>query len=300
MVDEREHRARGLRENASQICANLDTAALTESAEAGGTAHLRVLEPGHRWYPRQLHDEQRREAARLRIPVAIEDEATGIAMVLIPGATYWMGWSPGDSSAYDDEKPRHQVTVEPFYAGIGPVLQEQWERVTGRNPGDSRGPIRPVEHVSFDDVRDFLKEANAGRSGRGLRLPSEAEWELAARGGTETCFWWGDDLREELANAEDGGPGEASDVGRYPANPYGLLDVLGNVWEWCEDSWSFWWQRVPTDGRAWVEDGELRVVRGGSWNSDSGCLRVSFRHSNKVDQRSDGLGFRLVRDAVIR
>jgi formylglycine-generating enzyme required for sulfatase activity len=256
------------------------------------------VKPGHSWFPRELQPEQRLEAERLGIPVAIEDVVTGMAMVLVPGGTYEMGASPGDQEALPDEQPRREVGVPPLYVGVAPVLQEQWEKVTGQNPSQFMGTRRPVERVSWDDVQQFAKKMNAGRSGAKLRLPTESEWEYFARAGTTTKYWWGDDYRERMANGRLGGPGETTVVGSYPANPWGLLDVTGNVSEWCQDNHGGGYGQTPTDGKPFEDGGSSRVLRGGSWRDEPWDLRVSYRDDFDADFRFVYVGCRFVRDAV--
>ncbi len=257
----------------------------------------REAERAHPWYPQQVSYEQRAEAQRLGIPLVIEETNSGIVLVLVPGGTYLMGAIPGDVEASDDEQPRHQVSVRPHYVGVGPVLQEQWEKVTGQSPSNFKGARRPVERVSWNDAQEFLRKVNAGGSGAALRLPTEAEWEYFARAGTTTKYWWGNDFREGMANVNPGGPGQATVVGSYPGNPWGLLDVLGNVWEWCHDNYAqYVW--TPTDGGAFEHGGGSRVLRGGSWDNAALHLRVSQRLDGDAGSRVGSIGCRFVRDAV--
>ena len=152
-----------------------------------------------------------------------------MVFVLVPGGDFWMGASPSDDLATEHEQPRHSVRARPFYCAVGPVLQREWMRLMETNPSAFAGEQRPVENVSCEQALEFLRRANLDRAGPPLRLLSEAEWELAARGGTTTAFWWGEEYLRGHANCEEGGIGtglqETSDVGRFPANPFGLFDV---------------------------------------------------------------------------
>ncbi len=254
--------------------------------------------------PLHVHPHQEEAARQLGIPVAIEDEATGMAMVLLPSGEFWMGASPGDKECCGSETPRHRVRLRPFYCGVGPVLQREWQRVMGINPSDNRGPGRPVERVSWLDAQEFMSRAHDGRRGPPLRLLTEAEWEVAARGGTETAYWWGPTYREGGANCSSDGLGsglqETSEVGLFPVNPFGLLDMLGNVWEFCEDGWHSDYQGAPAFAVAREPLDETSCVRrGGSWSSFPDSLRVSSRFGGWTRTSRDGHhGFRCARSVA--
>jgi formylglycine-generating enzyme required for sulfatase activity len=262
---------------------------------------LRPLRPDHPFYPRSLPQSTWAAGKALGVPVAIEDAATGIAMVLVPGGTSPMGASSLDDEAYDDEKPQHSVTLQPFYLGIGPVTQSQWERVMGANPSHFKGAGRPVESVSWNDARAFLGKLNAGRTETSLRLPAEAEWERAARAGIEERYWWGREYASGMAKCTQGLiarlMGASSEVGRHGGNQFGLLDMLGNVWEWCQDGYHLGYRGAPADGRAWeLAVGGARVARGGSWSASPRLVRVSSRLSYPAGYVSSDLGFRVAQD----
>lgn len=266
------------------------------SRESDGNG-VKEIAPGHPWYPRVLHPAQRAEAARLGVPLAVEERVSGIVLVLVPGGAFDMGRGPSDPEASEDESPRHRVELSPFYMGVCPVLQEQWERVAGAVPGSRKGRTLPVETVSANDAAAFLARVNAGRTGLPLRLPTEAEWERAARGGTATNYWWGDRFRVGSANCRSGGPGGTTEAGLYPPNPFGLLDILGNVWEWCSD----WYDeglyvRSPVRNPTGPPSGRGRVLRGGAWFNDPKGLRVSNRSWRDPEARADLYGLRCVLD----
>lgn len=220
-------------------------------------------------------------------------------MVVIPPGTFLMGSPDSGPDAYDDEKPQHKVTIGYRFAiGRYPVTFEEFDafcEATGRkkpgNEGWGRGR-RPVINVSWDDAEAYLNWL-AGETGKPYRLPSEAEWEYACRAGTETQHWWGDDFDPAMVNV---GGEKTSEVGAYPANPWGVHDTNGNVWEWVEDTWHSNYDGAPADGSAWPGgDESFRVFRGGSWNY--GPRNVRSANRSRVDSilRFYSSGFRVAR-----
>ncbi|GAB4429604.1 MAG: formylglycine-generating enzyme family protein [Bacteroidia bacterium] len=214
-------------------------------------------------------------------------------MVHISGGIFQMGGA--DAEAYNDEKPPHPVTV--FYLGRYPVTQALWQAVMGENPSRFKGSDRPVEQVSWDDCKDFIDKLNQ-RTGRRYRLPSEAEWEYAARGGmrSEGYLYAGSDKLDEVgwydANSDD----ETQPVGLKLPNEPGLYDMSGNVWEWCEDDWHGSYQGTPDDGSAWIDRpkrGARRVYRGGDWFDTARACRVSYRNYASPEDRVNDRGLRL-------
>jgi len=189
-----------------------------------------------------LHHDQLEAALRLGVPPWIDDERTGIRLVLIPGATVPLGPQPAAGARSHRPGPAGSglVRIRPFYCGISPVLQEQWTRLVASNPSRHPGPRLPVANLTPEVVAEYLEGANRGRSGPGLRLPLDVEWQLAARAGTTTAFWWGPEYRMGWANCSEDGIGsgmqEPSVPGAFPPNPYGLFDVVGNVRELCRRS----------------------------------------------------------------
>jgi formylglycine-generating enzyme required for sulfatase activity len=187
---------------------------------------------------------------------------------------------------------------------------DRFAEATGREKPDDEGwgrGRRPVINVSWEDARDYAQWL-AEQTDRPYRLPSEAEWEYAARAGTRTAYWWGGELRESgTVRANCDGCGSAWDnrrtapVGSFAANPFGLHDSAGNVWEWVEDCWHDNYEGAPSDGSAWQEakkSGEcaLRVLRSGAWNFVPERLRSAFRDGFVVINRVNGFGFRLAQD----
>jgi formylglycine-generating enzyme required for sulfatase activity len=258
---------------------------------------LEVLDVGDPWYPKDPHAEQVAASEVLGIPLAVRHRLTQIGLILIPGGRFWMGADPDDADATDAEMPRRQLTIDPFYAGITPVTQAAWQLAMGSAPSEFTGSDRPVESVSWVDVQGFL--ASAAREGGVLRLPTESEWEYAARGGQEGRYWWGSQYEAGQACCDDaavGGktPTKTAPVGQFPANPFGLHDALGSVYEWVADSWHPSYRGAPSDGSAWGggTDARARVVRGGSWYHRPANLRVSYRDPDPIDFSFFDLGFR--------
>lgn len=217
----------------------------------------------------------------------------GIEFVLIPAGTFEMGSLDGDS----DERPLHTVTLsKPFYLGKYEVTQAQWQAVMGDNPSLFQGdPNRPVEQVWFNDVQDFISKLNAKEGGARYRLPTEAEWEYAARAGTTTAYSFGDDASQlgQYAWYKDNSNGQTHAVGQKKPNPWGLFDMHGNVWEWVQDWYKRYSPEAVTDPQG-AEAGTHRGRRGGAWNNFAKYCRSANRYS-VAGFRDDFLGFRLVR-----
>jgi Sulfatase-modifying factor enzyme 1 len=222
----------------------------------------------------------------------------GIAFRSIPVGSFMMGSTKGEA----DEKPMHQVTIsQPFYIGINEVTQEQWQGVMGSNRSYFKDccPNCPVENVSWNDAQDFINRLNErGGFGFTYRLPTEAEWEYACRAGAT-----GDYVANpgEVAWFLGNSGGRTHAVGRQP-NAWGLTDMHGNVWEWCQDSYHDNYNGAPTNGSAWLSGGDqtLRILRGGSWLSDAGNLRSAFRFGSSPDNRLNYIGLRVVAVARVQ
>ena len=199
----------------------------------------------------------------------------------------------------DNEKPQHLVTIaEPFYMGKYPVTQAQWQAVMHNNPSHFKGePTLPVERVSWEDAAMFCEELSK-HSSYDYRLPTEAEWEYACRACTTTRFCFGDNDEELAAFAWYivNAPTETHPVGQKRANAWGLYDMHGNLWEWCQDVWHDNYKGAPPDGSAWLSGGESssRVLRGGSWGDYPINCRSTNRNSNWPGARSYYFGLRVV------
>ena len=218
--------------------------------------------------------------------------AVELEMIAISGGKFMMGSPEGEG--YDSEKPQHEVTVQPFYMGKYPITQAQYQQVMGKNPSGFKGDDRPVENVSWDDALEFCKNLSK-LTKKEYRLPSEAEWEYSCRAGTTTKYSFGDEITDKLANY-GGNVGETTSVGQYEANNFGLFDMHGNVWEWCEDVWHNNYENAPTDGKArFLEKRNTKVVRGGSWSYYPGDCRSATRiYLYPEIPNFDDIGFRVV------
>lgn len=248
--------------------------------------------------------------AKARVPpgTIIKDCPECPEMVVLPGGTFLMGSSPAadpfsnekpTALGFRDNKPEHQVQIQSFAIGKYEVTQEQWYAVMLDNPSYNKGRKLPVHWVSWDDVQQFVVKLNQ-RTGQKYRLPSEAEWEFAARAGTTAEFSFGSDgaTLGNYAWYRQNSAAKMQVVGQKLPNIYGLFDMQGNVWEWVEDCWHNDYNGAPTDGSAWTAgcDGSHRVQRGGSWNSIPAYLYPGFRTGDRPAIRNEDFGFRLARD----
>ncbi len=216
----------------------------------------------------------------------------------IPPGRFTMGSPDGERGRWDDEGPQHEVVLtEGYWLGETPVTQALWFAVTGSNPSRFQGLDRPVERVSWNDAQDFVKRLNARLPGLEARLPTEAEWERACRGGTTRATWLGANNQRTL-NAiawwGDNSGDETHPVGQKAVNPYGLYDMLGNVWEWCGDAMRRY-DAAPVRDPYDTTSSPFRVRRGGSWLSDAWFVRAAYRVALEPSIRDDDLGLRLAR-----
>ncbi|HAX87708.1 MAG TPA: serine/threonine protein kinase [Cyanobacteria bacterium UBA11370] len=239
-----------------------------------------------------------------------------LEMVAIPGGKFLMGSPATEEERRDSESPQHPVTVKPFFMGKYPITQSQWQAVAALpqvnrtlepDPSRFKGNHRPVEKISWYDAIEFCERLSR-LTQRAYRLPSEAEWEYACRAGTKTPFHFGETITPDLANYNgnytyaDASKGkyreETTPVGSFQiANAFGLYDMHGNVWEWCEDHWHDNYEVAPSDGSAWLSenDNQLRLLRGGSWYYPPWCCRCADRSwRNAPVSRNCLIGFRVV------
>ena len=199
-----------------------------------------------------------------------------------------------------DEKPPHTVYIRSFLMGRTEVTQKQWLEVMGSNPSSfsACGLECPVENVSWDEVQQFISKLNQ-KTGQKYRLPSEAEWEYAARAGTTMDWSFGNDESKlgDYAWYSGNSRSKTQAVGQKRPNAFGLFDMHGNVWEWPQDCWHENYAGAPTDGSAWTTGcrGNYRMLRGGSWDSLPAFLRSAIRFRNILDLRYGNIGFRLAR-----
>ena len=215
-------------------------------------------------------------------------------MIEVEGGTFMMGGSDGEELSR--EKPVHEVSLKTFFMGEFPVTQVLWEKVMGNNPAYFKGDNRPIEEVSWIDSQDFLKKLNK-LTRRKYRLPTEAEWEFAARGGiySEEYIYSGSDRLAEVGWYGENSNNETHPVGEKLANELGFYDMSGNVWEWVEDNWHDNYHGAPIDGSSWLSSSKeaSHVYRGGCWFTSTRTCRVSFRRDRSPDYRVNILGFRL-------
>ncbi len=212
----------------------------------------------------------------------------------------WLDWST----------PQHQASLKEFWMGKYTITNAQWYAVMGTKPSEKhdvkfQGENQPVVGVSWDDAKAFCKKASE-KIGKSIRLPSETEWEYACRAGTNTAFCFGETITSELVNYDGNYPYGDVPKGEYrqktvncdgfSPNAWGLYQMHGNVWEWCEDVWHSNYEGIPQDGLPWLKDGEQNrhVVRGGSWGHGANNCRSAFRLRYDTDFGSDDLGFRVV------
>ena len=227
--------------------------------------------------------------------IAKQGNSIGMKFTLIPAGEFYMG-----SEEYDEEKPVHKVRINnPFYLATYLVTQREWKAVMGDNPSGFKGDDLPVEKVSWDDVQDFIKKLNEKEGLDKYRLPSEAEWEYAARAGTTTRYSFGNSeskLGDYAWYSKNSGD-KTHPVGQKKTNSWGLYDMHGNVWEWVQDEWHINYNGAPTDGSAWESgDGARRALRSGGWHDVAGRCRSALRIWYDQGDRSDDLGFRLLRE----
>ncbi len=261
----------------------------------------------------------------LKTGETFRDCASCPLMVVLPEGSFMMGSPESELYRWDDEGPRHDVTIQSFAVGVYEVTYSEWDTCVSEGACRHRaddydgfvGPSHPVTDVSWHDAKEYvtwLKE----KTGEEYRLLSEAEWEYVARAGTDTARYWGessdgqcryangaDDEAKTVfpdwrtATCSDGHVFEAP-VGTYSANAYGVHDVLGNVYEWTEDCWNEDYVGAPRDGSSWrTGDCGVAMIRGGSWFSAPGNVRSAFRWWGELRLRDIDLGFRVARSAQI-
>lgn len=258
-------------------------------------------------------------------------------MIVVPAGTFTMGSPVSEAGRYDREGPVHEVRIaRPFAIGLYEVTLDEYSRfarATNRSPGDEsclvneghhweeeagrsgrdpafpQSPRHPAVCISWNDASAYVSWLSR-RTGVDYRLPSAAEWEYAARAGTDTPWYWGDRTSEQCRYANgadlatdfpwrtpcnDGHP-KTSLVGSFQANAFGLHDTLGNAWEWVQDCFNWTYDGAPVNGEAWLEgDCSARVMRGASWASTPTYLRAAHRAGERATFRSDYTGFRVAR-----
>ncbi len=212
---------------------------------------------------------------------------TDLELVWIPGGRIWLGCAAGDTQCRPDEKPRYRREIKGFWIGRLEVTQRQWKAVMKRLPSSARRcPQCPVTHVSWSEVKQFLRKAS-----HGLRLPSEAEWEYAARGGLNKSRYG---PNSKIAWCSGKGVRGAKRGGLLIPNPYGVYDMLGNVWEWTSDFYGIYDKGFRPKGKEFSHSRQ-RVIRGGSWKTLPRICRASHRESALPATRRGDLGFRVAK-----
>ena len=225
-------------------------------------------------------------------------------MVYIPPGTFMMG-SPSSEPKRDGDERQHKVTLtKGFYMGATEVTQGQWKNIMGSNPSGFKGDNRPVENVSWNDCQKFIRKLNRQEGRNKYRLPTEAQWEYACRAGTTTPFYTGNCISTNQANYDGNYPMPGCSKGRYrkktltvasfSPNAWGLYDMHGNVWEWCEDCGGDYPSGHVTDPEG-PSSGSTRVFRSGSWHNSAGTMRSANRNGYFPDTRGNDMGFRVVR-----
>jgi len=260
--------------------------------------------PGHKEAPQKGESECTQSPKTERKPGDVITNGLGMKFAWIPPGTFMMGSPSNEEGCGTEEAPQHKVTLtKGFYMGVYTVTQEQWKEIMGNNPSNLKGVKNlPVENVSWDDCQEFIKKLQ-NRDKKPYRLPTEAEWEYACRAGTTTPFYFGETISTDLANYNgkikiygNGKKGifreKTTPAGSFPANPWGLEDMHGNVWEWCQD----WLETYPKNDVVdplGPDAGEYRVLRGGSWHSEPSFCRSAYRFYGPAGDRHFVQGFRL-------
>jgi len=249
-----------------------------------------------------------------------ETRPSGVSleMIGIPAGNFRMGSTADDFDKIiaqdknfqrewmESEFPQRLVTVPAFWIGKFPITQEQYQALMDKNPSSFSGLDRPVDSISWQDAQAFCQRLSS-ETGKDYRLPSEAEWEYACRAGSQTLFSFGDNFSDlgDYGWYGDNSNGKTQPVGQKQPNAFGLYDMHGNVWEWCEDDWHDNYNGAPTDGSAWIENGNRpqdgnRLLRGGSWFSIPRYCRSAHRDWWGAGYRSINNGFRVVVGSAAR
>ncbi len=244
-----------------------------------------------------------------------EDLGNGLnlEMIAIPGGRFLMGTEDREIErlvkrfnldGFRREKPQHEVTVQPFFMGKYPITQAQYQEVMSKNPSNFKGDERPVEYVTWDEAEEFCQRLSK-QTGTEYRLPTEAEWEYACRAGTTTPFHFGETITTDLANYDGNytyaneSQGEyreqTTPVGSFSPNAFGLYDMHGQVWEWCQDNWHDNYEGAPKDGSPWLSGfSSTKIMRGGSWAYNPGVCRSACRFYLARGFCDVDIGFRVV------
>ena len=216
-------------------------------------------------------------------------------MVFVEGGTFTMGATPEqEEDAFDNEYPAHRVTLSDYYIGETEVTQALWKAIMGNNPSYFKGDNLPVEKVSYEDVKTFITKLNE-KTGKTFRLPTEAEWEYAARGGKKSkgYKYSGSNNIDDVAWYSKNSNDKTHPVKTKIPNELGLYDITGNVLEWCSDRYGDYSSNAQTNPQE-PSSGDERVIRGGSWLNNAWLCRISYRSYEFLSYSNLYLGFRLV------
>lgn len=259
----------------------------------------RLAERQRREEERRLAEERKREEEEDRRSAEANERRAIINslvnnMVYVSGGTFTMGATSEQGSDADiDEKPTHRVTLSSYYIGKYEVTQAEWRAVMGSNPSNFKGDNLPVENVSWNDCQTFISKLNS-LTDKNFRLPTEAEWEFAARGGNNSrgYKYSGSNNIGYVAWYDGNSGSKTHPVGLKSPNELGLYDMTGNVWEWCQDWYGNYSSSSQTNPTGSVS-GSCRVFRGGSWSRHARFCRVSYRNNDTPGISYDNLGLRL-------
>jgi eukaryotic-like serine/threonine-protein kinase len=241
---------------------------------------------------------------KAQVQVYKEDLGNGVnlIMVKIPAGSFIMGSPESEEGRIIDESPQHLVSLKEFYIGQTEITCSQYQAIMDTDSSEYESN-EPVKNVNWHKSKEFCQKLSS-TTGRTYTLPSESQWEYACRAGTTTPFAFGETITNEVANCGDVAAyknelrgieqGTITKVREYPPNAFGLYDMHGNVWEWCEDSWHDSYQGAPKDGSAWINNNTDVVLRGGSWNYHPGNCRSSLRNRSARESQNNYYGFRVV------
>ncbi|MCI6578134.1 MAG: formylglycine-generating enzyme family protein [Bacteroidales bacterium] len=264
-----------------------------------GDVNKQVPAGSHRIVWDVLSEREKFEGANICFKVEVNSgkftvNGVSFEMVRVEGGTFRMGaTSEQGSDAYGDEKPVHSVTLSSYYIGKTEVTQALWQAVMGSNPSNFKGADLPVECVSWNDCQEFIQKLNS-LTGRNFRLPTEAEWEFACRGGNKSngYKYSGSNNLGSVAWYDGNSGDKTHPVGTKAPNELGIYDMSGNVWEWCGDWYANYTSNSQTNPKG-PQSGSYRVRRGGSWRYFVRCCRSSFRYVCDPADRGYNLGLRL-------
>ena len=232
----------------------------------------------------------------LFLTIHLSQGRIGLEMIALEKGRFVMGCLNQDQACEQDEKPRHEVELSAFYLSKYPISQAQWAEIMGDNPSFFQDCWTcPVENVTWYEVQTFIQDLNQ-RTGENFRLPTEAEWEYAARAGQESLYAGGSEL-ENLAWYKENSQGKTQAMGQKQPNAWGFYDFSGSVFEWCSDWYDpNYYTYSPKTNPQGPEQGQYKVLRGGAWDYPASSCRLSYRFNGKPQDRGANGGFRLAKD----